>query len=688
VRRRYGDEDPIGKEVSDLIERAVSYTVDQFAFDDMMVQTVKHSVLPGRGVPRLRYVPVVTEGGIKDQKTTVETVPWDRFVRGPARSWDRVPWVAFRHDLTQEELAKLGVGKERLETLGFGSSSYIDDDEEGSDDENEISGAQKGIYLTITVYEVWDKAKRQIIFVTPEDKDHVLAVQKDPLGLVDFFPVPKPLQQITRASSLVPVCPYEVYKNLMEEFNRLSVRISGLVGQLKARGIIDKELAVDADAIAKLNDGELAIADGVKAFQQGGGGTLENGIAWWPIDKIVAVLQQLYIQRDQLKQLIYEVTGISDILRGASDARETATAQQIKTQWGSLRLQRLQAEVARVARDLFRMMAEVICKHYEWERIKQMTGLDFAPQMPEGVPPEQMQQAQMAAAQQAQQKEQAVEQLFRDDGTRSFRIDIESDSTIRGDQQRNMEQMNLFLQTTAQFAQAVAGIAQMIPQALPAATEIFVSFARRFRLGKQAEDALESLSEIAKNAGANPQPNPEQVKAEADMQMMQAKAAADQQKLQADIQLKQMDGKLKQVELQLKGLELEIKKVEASMVGRELETKAKAADLEFGHKARMADLDMTIAKRRGDIDIEQAVKQAAVKDETLKIDLRGRRASAEEELRHKRMSADADIDGKLRKSAADRAKEEKAEGEKVKAGPKKIKIERGSDGAIIGGTVG
>jgi hypothetical protein len=124
------------------------------------------------------------------------------------------------------------------------------------------------------------------------------------------------------------------------------------------------------------------------------------------------------------------------------------------------------------------------------------------------------------------------------------------------------------------------------------------------------------------------------------------------------------------------------------MVGRELETKSQAMELEFGHKARMAELDETIARRRGDIDIEQAVKQAAVKDETLKIDLRGRRASAEEELRHKRMSADADIDGKLRKSAADRAKEEKAEGEKVKAGPKRIKIERGADGAIVGGTVG
>lgn len=666
VRRRYNDEDKVGKEVCDLVERAVSYEIDQHAFDKVMVAHVKASCLAGRGVVRVRYEPTIEGDQITGQKTYTEVVPWDRFVRGPSRSWSRMPWCAYKHDLTAEELMKLGVGKDKLETLGFGSSDDEDEEDDDADEENVTSGPQKGVYLTIPVYEVWDKAKRRVLFVTPDDRDFLIAELPDPLQLPDFFDCPEPLQQITRDGSPTPVCPYEIYKELMEEFNRISNRIKGLIQECKARGVADIKLKADLERAKDLGDSEFAYAEGAQEFLQGGGATLEQAIAWWPIDKIVAVLQQLYVQRDQLKQLIYEVTGLSDILRGASDARETATAQQIKTQWGSLRLQRLQAEVARVARDLFRMMAHIICRHYEWETIKQMTGLTFAPQMPdmpqppEGTPPEMQQQmaaqAQMQAQQEAMQFEQAVMQLFRSDQMRSFRIDIESDSTIRGDQQRNAEQMNLFLQVTAQFATAVGGLVQIAPQVLPAATEIFVSFARKFKLGKQAEDALESLTEVAKQAAENPQPDPQQAKAQADMQAMQMKVQADGAKAQADIHLKQMDMKLKEMEIQLKAIELQMKQVEGANMGAELDIKRQGMDLEHAHKVRMADLEhaaiarkadteIGITKKRGEVELDGAINQAAVKREMANTELSAKKTGSAIDMKAK--AKKAGIKGKV-----------------------------------------
>jgi hypothetical protein len=45
--------------------------------------------------------------------------------------------------------------------------------------------------------------------------------------------------------------------------------------------------------------------------------------------------------------MIYEVTGISDIVRGQGNAQETATAQEIKSQWGSLRIRKLQKQIER-----------------------------------------------------------------------------------------------------------------------------------------------------------------------------------------------------------------------------------------------------------------------------------------------------------------------------------------------------
>ena len=49
-----------------------------------------------------------------------------------------------------------------------------------------------------------------------------------------------------------------------------------------------------------------------------------------PFDAVSEALKQLYDSRDRTKQVLYEVTGLSDLVRGASDPRTTATAEQIK----------------------------------------------------------------------------------------------------------------------------------------------------------------------------------------------------------------------------------------------------------------------------------------------------------------------------------------------------------------------
>ena len=67
------------------------------------------------------------------------------------------------------------------------------------------------------------------------------------------------------------------------------------------------------------------------------------------------VLQGLYTQRTQILEIIYEITGISDLLRGNTKASETATAQQLKAQFGSMRMRKRQEEIERYIRDLFRI---------------------------------------------------------------------------------------------------------------------------------------------------------------------------------------------------------------------------------------------------------------------------------------------------------------------------------------------
>lgn len=528
VRRRYGDADPVAKFVVDMTERALSYLIDQYDFDAEMIACLKDAALPGRGVMRVRLEsqmveqvnpmtgePVEVTG---PQTLTAERVPWDKWGRGPARSWPNVPFVWFEHDLTRDELMKLNPE--------VGSKIEI----EAKESEDDSEGAERGIYKTICVYEIWDKASRSVIFITESHKDEPLKVERDPLGLEGFFPIPPPLQQVVRVSSLTPVCPYAVYQALVEELDVITKRIRKLVGQLKVRGLVDASLKADLDSLRSMDDGQYVAATDNAARLATGGGGLESGIAHMPLEPTVKALQQLYVQRDAIKQTIYEVTGLSDILRGATKADETATAQNLKAQWGSLRIQQMQAAVARLARDVFRLKVEIMAKHYTPENLLAMTNL------PDPAKPEQQQYV-----------EQAI-QLFKG-GQRGFRIDIETDSTIRADMMRSQEQMNLFLAGTGQFAQAMMGVVQLAPEMLPVITEVYTAFARKFKLGKQAEDALDGLSQMAPQMAAKAaqqaQEDPEAKKRDAEIAIMREGAQIDREKAAGEMQMKQQEHGLK-----------------------------------------------------------------------------------------------------------------------------------------------
>ena len=63
------------------------------------------------------------------------------------------------------------------------------------------------------------------------------------------------------------------------------------------------------------------------------GGTKEV-IIWLPIDMIATTITALVMLRKQIIEDIYQITGMADIMRGATDPNETLGAQQLKTQYG------------------------------------------------------------------------------------------------------------------------------------------------------------------------------------------------------------------------------------------------------------------------------------------------------------------------------------------------------------------
>ena len=534
VRRRFNDPDPIAKAVADIQERCLSYSVDAYDFDHVMQMTVKDMELPGRAVVRVRYKPYLDrDENIAYQEVICEHVPWKHFRRGPGNEWGDVPWIAFENFLTREELLKL--------SPELGSKVNLDVSVNHNDKDEDRNVPE--VFKRARVWEIWDKERQKIIFIAESMKDKPLREDDDPLELEGFFPIPRPLYGVQTADSLVPVVPYDIYRAQAEELERVSQRIAVLTEAVKAKAIYDARLT-EMERLERSEDADHIPLENVQIFADGS--KLSDHIMWYPIEVIVAALEKLYEAREQIKATIYEITGISDILRGQSMASETATAQNIKQQWGSLRIQSKQADIQRFARDLFRLKAELFASKFEPQVLQMMTGIQIQPE---------------------------VMQLLRSDKLRSFRVDIESDSTIRADLTRNQQNMSMFLQGTAQFAQAMGPIVATDKNMMPAVMEVYAAFARNFRLGKQAEDALEAVNVKAQQMANQPPPPPppdpkvmaEQAKAQAmmqqtqmDMQAAQEKHQMDMAKMAAEMQTKQAELEIEREKLVLKEREIQI----------------------------------------------------------------------------------------------------------------------------------
>jgi hypothetical protein len=93
------------------------------------------------------------------------------------------------------------------------------------------------------------------------------------------------------------------------------------------------------------------------------------------------VLVRLYDARERILSIIYQTTGIADILRGETTPEETLGAQQLKSRFATRRISKSQKDVARFARDLLRLRGAVMAKHYSPATLERMSGL------PEPLPP-------------------------------------------------------------------------------------------------------------------------------------------------------------------------------------------------------------------------------------------------------------------------------------------------------------
>ena len=418
-------------------------------------------------------------------------------------------------------------------------------------------------------------------------------------------------------TSLVPTPDYVYYQDQAEELDELTSRIDKLTEALKVTGFYAAHHKSEiSQLLAPSNENKLIPVESWAAMQGDGG--VKGLIEYWPVDQVVSVLKQCIELRKQLIDDIYQITGVADVMRGQSDPDETAKAQGIKAQWGSIRVRDRQKEIERFARDVLRIIGEVIASKFDPSTLGQMTDVQLLTAAQKQQMQAQLQLQAQAAQQQGQppppvspQVQSQLAQPTWDDvmgilgnaATRQFRIDIETDSTIEPNEQEEKQRRIEFVQTVGELMAKALPVLQSTPALFPVISESLKFLVRGFRAGREMEDVIDrAMDQLQQQSG---QGNPQAGQQQAQQQSDQAKAQAAMLTAQARMGQVQNDQAHLQIEAQRAGMEHQ-----AALAGVQAENARTAADERVGIRQ---------ANVQGQVDMHQLMQQAIQRAEQRRL---------------------------------------------------------------------
>jgi len=524
VSRRFSDRDPVGRVAALILERALDFEIQHYPdYRQTMRQCVFDRFLPGRGTAWARYEPHVRAQALQtptdgEQVTEdvdnpnevldyecapVDYVHWRDFGHTVARTWEEVTAVWRKVYMTREALVER-FGNEKGDKIPLDASPK---DLNSADRENPELAEQK----RACVYEIWDKPSKKALWLSKSMKE-IIDEKDDPLKLEEFFPCGKPLYATMTNETLIPVPDFTLYQDQALELDVLSDRIDGLIKALQVKGVYDGSLGPEiARLFTDSENTDLRPVKNWQAFAEKNG--LKGAIDIVDLSPIAAALQVAYEAMAQVKEQIYEITGISDIIRGQTKASETATAQHIKGQYAGLRLRDMQQGVAVFATELLRLKAQIIAG-FDSQTLAAIAAVDQLTEEDQQVVP------------------QALAMLA-DRPLRNFRVEVAADSLVQIDEQEEKANRVEFLQAVGVYLEKAAQVGTVAPGMVPLMAELLRFGVTGFKVGRQIEGTIDQALEQFKQQQAAPKPPPApDPKVEAAKITGQAKAIESQAEMQ------------------------------------------------------------------------------------------------------------------------------------------------------------
>jgi len=620
--RRFADpDDDVARVAGEIATRVLQNDLNMpdCALAPVLKYVLFDRLVPGLGLARVTYgydedtetaIGEDEEGeplyGKSDEWCDETYIHWRDVRVSPCRTYEELRWMAFRSYLSRGEVEKR-FGKDIAASLSYTSKGPAMLAEGAKKAEVEIDRQAE-------VWEIWDKEAKAVLWWAQGSED-ILDTKPDPLQLDGFFPCGRPMVANASTDKYVPKADFVIAQDIYNKIDQLETRIGMLTDSCKAVGVYAGDSEAVKNMLQEGIENQLIPVDNWAMYMERGG--IKGAVEWFPIKDVAEVLAILTQQQQAWIQKLYQVTGMSDIMRGqASAAGTTATEQKIKAQFGSVRINALQEEFAAFASDLLNKKWQIIRRFYEPERIIKLSNIMNTPDAIHA---------------------QAAIQLIKSPDEFDMRVVVRAESMAAVDMDALKMERTEFLQATAQFVGQATQVATTMPEVVPFLMKLLQFGLAGYKSSSEMEGVIDQAvasveKALAAKAAAPPTPSPEEKKIQMEGQLaqqeFQMKAHESQQSAQMDMQKQTFEMQMKREEFELEKqkmlLELEFKKQELAMKEREL-----------GMKLQMQQAE-------GAMKLQQTAQQGALEQEkaSMQMETEQVRAEAEEDRAERGFEAD------------------------------------------------
>lgn len=512
---------------------------------------------------------------VEDERVFLESQLYAAlYVESDTRKWNEVTRCAYEYHYSYRDFIQK-FGEAGLQKIAM---SEVDEHRTGK---------------PIIVFEYWGKMPKEVRwlaetsddFLSPQtglDRDRNIDIPKleevdeeisdydnsDLYGLTGFFPSAEPMVMNNPTKSFWPTPEYFQVADILEDVHGIVSRMFLLTKAIRVRFLYDSSVPQLSSLIGETGEGGGLGIPNLEDNLIRGKGTLATLVQYFPVDEMITGLNNMYTAFEQRLNMFYQITGLSDLLRGQTDPNSDKTygERQMEGKFALNRIEPYQRKVQEWIKDNYLLGMEMGLKMFSEKTIDEY----IVPQ---------------TLDQEDKQRYVPSLELLKSNKRRRFRVDFETDSTIAINQGWRREQAIQTANAITKMMESTAKVAQDMPELAATELKLMEHVVGELTDGKLFVDEIRDSIQTSIDKAMQPKPQEPNVDIE--------KVKLQGQALTADIQFKHLQ---LQTQTQIEWAKLQQKSQQDSFTNQ-----LKQLEISIANGVSQAELQIAVNKLQSDI---------------------------------------------------------------------------------------